>query len=173
MRGSAGGQRGPRPRARPDRDRPRSSGGLQQPRAPPRGWTIGTGRVPAVCGKHGFARVAVRCAAHMTPTSIPAVRTLDRLVSRLPRPVEARVRDRLGLDLFMVVAAVVVVLRLFNETPWTPWVLDMHTYWATGAGVSYAHSNPYVIGAYLYAPAFAQVLYPLTTLPWPWFAALW
>jgi hypothetical protein len=84
------------------------------------------------------------------------------------------VRDRLGLDLFVVVASVVVVLRLFDVHPWTPWVLDMHTYWATGAGVSYAQSNPYVIGAYLYAPAFAQVLSPLTvTLPWPWFAALW
>ena len=32
----------------------------------------------------------------------------------------------------------------------------MHTYWATGAGFSYATSNPYVVGAYLYAPAFAQ-----------------
>ena len=49
----------------------------------------------------------------------------------------------------------------------------MHTYWATGAGVSYAQSNPYVIGAYLYAPAFAQILSPFTALPWPWFAALW
>lgn len=109
----------------------------------------------------------------MTASSIPGVRALDRLVARLPAPVEARVRDRLGLDLFVVVAAVVVVLRLFNRTPWTPWILDMHTYWATGAGVTYAHSNPYVIGAYLYAPAFAQLLYPLTTIPWPWFAALW
>ena len=77
-----------------------------------------------------------------------------------------------GLDLFIVVAAVVVFLRLFNVSPWTPWILDMHTYWATGAGVSYVHSNPYVIGAYLYAPVFAQAIAPLTLLPWPWFAAL-
>jgi hypothetical protein len=100
-------------------------------------------------------------------------RPLDRLLGRLPPAVEERVRDRLGLDLFVVVAVVVVVLRLFNVSPWTPWVLDMHTYWATGAGVSYAHSDPYVIGAYLYAPAFAQLIAPLTVLPWPWFAALW
>src|SRR5688500_1429631 len=65
------------------------------------------------------------------------------------------------------------MLRLFDVHPWTPWQLDMHTYWATGAGVSYAESDPYVIGAYLYAPAFAQVPSPLTALPWPWFAALW
>jgi GNAT superfamily N-acetyltransferase len=98
---------------------------------------------------------------------------IDRLLARLPAAVEERVRQRLGLDLFIVVAAVVVVLRLFNAFPWTPWVLDMHTYWITGAGVSYVHSNPYVIGAYLYAPVFAQAIAPLTLLPWPWFAALW
>jgi hypothetical protein len=101
-------------------------------------------------------------------------RRIDRLLAHLPEPVEARIRDRLGLDLFVVVAVVVVALRLFAVEPWTPWVLDMHTYWATGAGYGYAESDPYVIGAYLYAPAFAQLIAPLTTtLPWPWFAALW
>ena len=99
---------------------------------------------------------------------------IDRVLARLPEPVEARIRDRLGLDLFIVVAAVLVTLRLFDKYPWTSWFVDMHTYWATGAGFGYATSNPYVIGAYLYAPAFAQVLGPITsTLPWPWFAALW
>ncbi len=103
----------------------------------------------------------------------PLIRPLDRVLARLPAPVEERIRQRLGLDLFIVVAAVVVFLRLFNVSPWTPWILDMHTYWATGAGVSYVHSDPYVIGAYLYAPVFAQAIAPLTLLPWPWFAALW
>ena len=103
----------------------------------------------------------------------PITRPLDRLLAHLPPAVEERVRQRLGLDLFIVVAAVVVFLRLFNVSPWTPWVLDMHTYWATGAGVSYVNSNPYVIGAYLYAPVFAQAIAPITLLPWPWFAALW
>src|SRR5438105_12333886 len=99
---------------------------------------------------------------------------IDRLLSRLPGPVELRIRDRLGLDLFVVVAAVLITLRLFGEYPWTSSFVDMHTYWATGAGFGYATSNPYVVGAYLYAPAFAQGLYPITSiLPWPWFAALW
>jgi hypothetical protein len=97
---------------------------------------------------------------------------IDRLLARLPEPVEARIRDRLGLDLFVVVAVVLVTLRLFDEFPWTSTWVDMHVYWASGAGISYA-LDPYTVGAYLYAPAFAQVLYPLTTLPWPWFAALW
>jgi glycosyl transferase family 87 len=104
----------------------------------------------------------------------PLTTRIDRLLARLPEPVEARMRDRLGLDLFVVVAAVLVVLRLLDEYPWTSTFVDMHTYWATGAGFGYSTSNPYVIGAYLYAPAFAQALTPLSaTLPWPWFAALW
>ena len=99
--------------------------------------------------------------------------SIDRLLARLPEPVEARIRDRLGLDLFVVVVGVIVVLRLFDASPWTPSVLDMHTYWATGDGYSYHQGDPYTIGAYLYAPAFAQLIAPLTALPWPWFAALW
>jgi hypothetical protein len=111
----------------------------------------------------------------MTPTWIqPAATRVDRLLARLPEPVEARIRDRLGLDLFIVVAAVLVTLRLFDKFPWTSDFVDMHTYWATGASFDYATSNPYVVGAYLYAPVFAQGLWPITsTLPWPWFAALW
>ena len=117
-------------------------------------------------------------AAHQSnqrPGPVQAIATrIDRLLARLPEPVEARIRDRLGLDLFIVVAAVLVTLRLFDKYPWTSSFVDMHTYWATGTGFSYATSNPYVIGAYLYAPAFAQGIAPIaTTLPWPWFAALW
>src|SRR6185503_15491963 len=119
--------------------------------------------------------VPVPCTSPMAPTWIqPVTNRIDRLLARLPEPVEARIRDRLGLDLFLVVAAVLVTLRLFDEFPWTSDFVDMHTYWATGDGFSYALSNPYVIGAYLYAPSFAQGLAPITsTLPWPWFAALW
>ena len=109
------------------------------------------------------------------PGLIQAIATrVDGLLARLPEPVEARIRDRLGLDLFIVVAAVLITLRLFDKYPWTSAFVDMHTYWATGSGFSYATSNPYVVGAYLYAPAFAQGLAPLTSaLPWSWFAALW
>jgi Glycosyltransferase family 87 len=99
---------------------------------------------------------------------------VDALLARLPAPVEERIRQRLGLDLFIVVASVVVFLRLFAISPWTPWLLDMHTYWATRDGFSYATSNPYLIGAYLYAPVFAQALWPLSaSIPWPVFAAVW
>src|SRR5690349_20727406 len=50
----------------------------------------------------------------------PVVRPIDRLLARLPAPVEERIRQRLGLDLFIVVAVVVVFMRLFAVAPWTP-----------------------------------------------------
>ncbi len=83
-----------------------------------------------------------------------------------------RIRARLGFDLFVVLAVSLVVLRLVNASPWTSPLLDLHTYWATRDGFDYS-LDPYTIGAYLYAPAFAQVLAPLTALPWPVFAATW
>jgi hypothetical protein len=98
---------------------------------------------------------------------------LNRLVDRAPAPVAALIRARLGTDAFLVIAAVFVALRLFDVYPWTASVLDLHTYWATRDGIDYATSNPFIIGAYLYAPAFAQLIAPLTALSWPVFAAIW
>jgi len=84
----------------------------------------------------------------------------------------ARVRSRLGLDLAIILAVALVGLRLLDVYPWTSTLLDLHTYWLTRDGFEYA-LDPYTIGAYLYAPAFAQLLAPLTALPWPMFAAAW
>src|SRR5262245_11967306 len=108
-------------------------------------------------------------------TRLPAVvgRPLDGLLARLPAAVEARVRERLGLDLYLVCAGLLGVLRLMHVSPWTIPQLDMHTYWATRAGYGYGLSSPYEIGAYLYAPAFAQAIAPFTVLAWPVFAAVW
>jgi hypothetical protein len=82
-------------------------------------------------------------------------------------------RQRLGLDLFLAIGIALVVLRLFDVSPWTLPILDVHAYWATQFGLDYAHANPFQIGAYLYTPAFAQAIAPLTLLPFPVFAALW
>lgn len=49
---------------------------------------------------------------------------------------------------------------------------DSHPYWLTGHGLSYA-SGPMTKDAYLYSPAFADVIRPLTYLPWPVFAVFW
>ena len=82
-------------------------------------------------------------------------------------------RRRLGLDLFLAIGIALVVLRLYNVQPWDDKILDLHAYWATRFGFSYAAANPYVIGAYLYSPAFAQLLMPLTAMSFPLFAGLW
>lgn len=82
-------------------------------------------------------------------------------------------RRRLGLDLFLALGIALVVLRLYNVQPWDDRILDLHAYWMTRFGISYAASDPYMIGAYLYSPVFAQVLTPLTAMSFPLFAGIW
>jgi hypothetical protein len=68
---------------------------------------------------------------------------------------------------------VFVGLRLLAIEPWDNPFFDLHAYWSTRSGISYEHATPYTIGAYLYAPAFAEAIGPLTWLPFPLFAGLW
>ena len=98
---------------------------------------------------------------------------IQRRLDRIDEPTAAMVRQRLGLDVFVAIGIALVVLRLANVNPWTIPILDVHAYWATNAGISYVGANPFLIGAYLYAPAFAHAIAPLTLLPYPAFAAAW
>jgi hypothetical protein len=50
---------------------------------------------------------------------------------------------------------------------------DAHAYWATPLGDLYGVARAGGADAYLYAPAFAQMLAPLKALPWPAFAGIW
>ena len=85
-------------------------------------------------------------------------------------------RDRLLRDGFIVLAIVFVALRLLSIEPWDDSV-DAYAYWSTRDGVMYGGpigtDGAGQIGAYLYSPAFAQVLAPAVQLSWPLFAALW
>jgi len=49
---------------------------------------------------------------------------------------------------------------------------DSHAYWLAERGAMYT-TGPMTTDAYLYSPAFAQFMQPLTFLPWPLFAVLW
>ncbi len=80
-------------------------------------------------------------------------------------------RDRLLRDGFFILAVAFVVLRLFAVKPWDQSV-DAYAYWATRDGDFYGGAAG-VLGSYLYSPAFAQLLAPITWLPWPVFAACW
>jgi hypothetical protein len=97
--------------------------------------------------------------------------------TELPRPVpdsfRRLVRLRLPVHAFWIAAAALVAARAAELPPWTLPALDLHTYWSTRFGIDYAGWLPGEIGAYLYAPAFAQAISPLASLPWPWFAAAW
>jgi hypothetical protein len=50
---------------------------------------------------------------------------------------------------------------------------DAHAYWAAPLNDLYGAARAGGADAYLYAPAFAQVLAPFKAMPWPVFAGLW
>ncbi len=79
---------------------------------------------------------------------------------------------RLLRDGYLVLAIVFVGLRVFAIPPWADSV-DAYAYWTTRTGNFYASAETGQIGAYLYSPAFAQVLTPLVALPLALFTALW
>jgi hypothetical protein len=90
---------------------------------------------------------------------------------------ESFARDRglrgVGTPAFVTVAGVLVAFRLFAIYPWNEYVFDLHAYWATRVGLDYALADPGPAGTYLYSPAFAQLIAPLTALPLPIFGAIW
>lgn len=49
--------------------------------------------------------------------------------------------------------------------------VDAHAYWLSWRGPMYT-TQPGTPDAYLYSPAFAQLIWPLAQLPWPAFAAI-
>src|SRR5690349_11162221 len=101
---------------------------------------------------------------------------LERTIRAQRRPDPAArigpVRDRLLRDGFVILAIVFVGLRLFAIKPWADSV-DAYAYWTTRDGVFYDTATTGRIGAYLYSPAFAQLLTPLVWLPIAAFTALW
>lgn len=88
--------------------------------------------------------------------------------TRTSRPV----RD-IGIPGFMVLMGVLVGFRLLGVYPWNESVFDLHAYWITRVGVDYANHHAGPAGTYLYSPAFAQAILPLTLLPLQVFAAIW
>jgi Glycosyltransferase family 87 len=86
------------------------------------------------------------------------------------------VRDRLpsiGVGAFVVVVVVFVGARLIDLHPWTSPVYDMWAYWSTRLGLDYASAVPGETGDFIYSPAFAHLIAPFVSLPWPVFAAAW
>jgi hypothetical protein len=81
-------------------------------------------------------------------------------------------RRSLPRDLFIGLAFGFIALRLADIRPWDQSV-DAYAYWSTRDGVFYEGSSVGVLGSYLYSPAFAHLLIPLTWLAWSLFNAIW
>ncbi|HEY2888632.1 MAG TPA: glycosyltransferase family 87 protein [Candidatus Limnocylindrales bacterium] len=88
-------------------------------------------------------------------------------------PLRRLIRTRLAMDAVLVAGLVLVAFRMLNLYPWTFPDLDFHAYWESRDVINYGAYSPYLIGAFLYSPAFAHVIAPLTELSWPVFAGVW
>lgn len=80
--------------------------------------------------------------------------------------------SRLARDLFFGLAIAFVGIRLAGIAPWNESV-DAYAYWSTRDGTLYEASSVGVLGSYLYSPAFALLLAPVSWLPWMIFNAGW
>ena len=80
------------------------------------------------------------------------------------------VRERLARDAFLVLACYVTVHAVVMTGRFgIGW--DAHAYYVAWTGDLY-EAAPESVDAYNYSPLFAQVIWPLTQLPWPAFCAL-
>ena len=80
---------------------------------------------------------------------------------------------RLAISGFVLVVVIFVAARLLDIYPWNERLFDLWAYWSTRFGVDYGFTRPGESGAYIYSPAFAHLISPLTSLPLPVFTAIW
>lgn len=77
----------------------------------------------------------------------------------------------------VALAVLLVVVMTLTAEPFDPDGLgpgqDARAYWAVPLDAPYAPGSVGQESAYLYSPAFLQVLAPLRALPWPAFLCLW
>jgi hypothetical protein len=74
---------------------------------------------------------------------------------------------------FALVATIFVGARFGGVFPWVDETFDMWAYWSTRTGLDFTTAVPGATGHYIYSPAFAHLLAPLATFPWPVFAGVW
>lgn len=86
----------------------------------------------------------------------------------------AWLREHEGLVVIALGALLLVAIAQLREpaVPWLTW--DSHVYWqAALSNDLYANALVGEIGAFLYSPAFAQLIAPAGLLPWPVFLFGW
>jgi hypothetical protein len=95
-----------------------------------------------------------------------------RLLPEIPPEAMPWVR-RLAIAAAILVTVIFATARLLQLYPWNEKIFDLWAYWSTRSGFDYASARPGVSGAYIYSPAFAHLIAPLTALPFAVFAAAW
>lgn len=104
----------------------------------------------------------------MSPANAGLARA--RVGPRFPRP-------RISIELVGIVAAIAIwlVVWAFGE-PWSRFLItgqDARCYWVPGYDAPYALSDWTAPIAYVYSPAFLQLLAPLKVLAWEPFLGIW
>ncbi len=80
---------------------------------------------------------------------------------------------RVAIAAAILVTVIFAAARLLEIYPWNERIFDLWAYWSTRSGFDYASAHPGVSGEYLYSPAFAHLIAPLTALSLPAFTAVW
>ncbi len=107
-------------------------------------------------------------------TAQPSQLDVPRDRAAIPASVAARLppAEAMGLLVAFAVWLVIVLLAQPLGRPWGTG-LEAFCYWASHLSAPYANSDWTKPGAYVYSPAFAQLISPLTALPWGLFMAAW
>lgn len=101
-------------------------------------------------------------------SSDPLIRILLRVVAALPEQMLGFPRATFGLVVLWSVAVSFALAAILGALLFG-FGSDSHAYYSAWNGELY-DELPGELDAYLYSPAFAQVIWPLTLIPWPVFA---
>ena len=107
-------------------------------------------------------------------TDLPTQMTIPRDRAALTASVSSRLpsAEVTGLVVAFFVWLVIVLLAQPFGRPWGTG-MEAISYWANHLDAPYAHSDWTKPGAYVYSPAFLQLVAPLAALPWALFMGVW
>jgi len=78
-----------------------------------------------------------------------------------------------GLVVALTLWTAIVLFSVFDIPSVLHFMQDAYAYWVVPAADPYRDAIVGAPGAYLYSPAFLQLMTPLRALPWPAFVAVW
>jgi len=113
---------------------------------------------------------------------VPGIRATIAIIERRGREPRVRWRPRAstralipagGLLVAVTLWLAIVAYSVFDIQGVLHFMQDGYAYWVAPAADPYHDAIVGAPGAYLYSPAFLQLMTPLRVLPWPAFVAVW